>query len=184
MAPSGGMEVKLYPAKALIWGARLRPVAPVSQLFYSSTIELIPHVHQILEGSLLTTHRFELTSEGVQGLVTRGANFQKFETFIRAQMTETQDLFYSLKKLERHFINFQSDPYYQEIIGRLERANRLVNQSSLDGLNEAERALNKGRSALRNIFPNDRLLTLLVTHLEYGISERRPQLQPQPSPPQ
>ena len=173
LAPSGGLEVKVYPAMALVWGSRLRLVAPVTQLHYSSELELMPHVRQVLEGSLLTTHVFHADIEGVHGLVTRGYTLQKFETFIRAQLPETQDLFASLKKVERHFINPQSDPYYQEIVSRLERPNRMVGMRSAEALDEAERALNRGRVILKTVFPNDRLLTLLVTHLEYGISQRR-----------
>jgi len=174
LSPTGSLEAKVYSNMALVWGSRLRLVAPVTQLYYSSDLELMPHVRQVLEGSLLTTHCFHVDNEGVHGLITRGYTFQKFETFIRAKLSETQDLFASLKKLERHFINPQSDPYYQELITRLERANRLLNVQSHDGLAEAERALNRGRMCLKNVFPNDRLLTLLVTHLDYGINQKRP----------
>lgn len=173
LSPAGSLEVKVYPSQALVWGPRLRLVAPVSHLFYSPDLELMPQVRQVLEGSLLTTHCFHADLDGVHGLITRGYTFQKFETFIRAKLSETQDLFYSLKKLERHFIDSQSDPFYQEMVSRLERANRLLSNPSPDALAEAERALNRGRLGLKNIFPNDRLLTLLVTHLEYGISQRR-----------
>jgi hypothetical protein len=158
---------------AIVWGSRLRLTAPVTQLYYSSDLELMPHVRQVLEGSLLTTHCFHVDSEGVHGLITRGSTFQKFETFIRAKLQDTQDLFASLKKVERHFINPQSDPYYQEMVTRLERANRLLGVQNHDGLLEAERVLNKGRLILKNVFPNDRLLTLLVTHLDYGINQKR-----------
>jgi len=175
LSPSGNLEAKVYPNMAIVWGPKLRLVAPVTQLHYSAEMELVPHVKQILEGSLLTTHCFHVDHEGVHGLITRGACFQKFETFIRAKMTETQDLFYSLKKIERHFIDPQSDPYYQEMVSRLERANRMLNSPSPDNLEMAERALNKGRLCLKNVFPNDRLLTLLVTHLDYGISQVRSQ---------
>ncbi len=173
LSATGGLEAKVYPAQALVWGHRLRLVAPVTQLFYSADLELMPHVKQVLEGSLLTTHCFHVDSEGTHGLVTRGYTFQKFETFIRAKLSETQDLFASLKKVERHFINPQTDPFYQELVSRLERANRLLGHSSADSLVDAERALNRGRMILKTAFPNDRLLTLLVTHLEYGIDQRR-----------
>jgi hypothetical protein len=173
LSPSGSLEAKVYSNMALVWGSRLRLTAPVSQLYYSSDLELMPHVRQVLEGTLLTTHCFHVDSEGVHGLITRGYTFQKFETFIRARLADTQDLFASLKKVERHFINPQSDPYYQEMVTRLERANRLLGVQNHDGLLEAERTLNKGRLILKNVFPNDRLLTLLVTHLDYGINEKR-----------
>lgn len=175
LAATGNVEVKVYPNLAIVWGPRLRLVAPVSQLHYTSELELMPHVRQILEGTLLTTHCFHVDSEAVHGLITRGYSFQKFETFIRANLTETQDLFYCLKKLERHYINPQSDPYYQEMVSRLERANRLLNSNHPDGLSTAERALNKGRLCLKNVFPNDKLLSLLVTHLDYGIKQKRTQ---------
>jgi hypothetical protein len=185
LAPSGMLEVKVYPAQALVWGSRLRLVAPVTHLTYSPELELMPHVRQILDGSLLTTHCFHVDVEGVHGLITRGYTFQKFETFIRAKMSETQDLFTSLKRLERHFINPQSDPFYQELVGKLERANRLLNNPTPDNLGAAERALNKGRLYLKNIFTNDRLLGLLVTHLDYGINQRRRQPHdPNQTPPQ
>ena len=173
LSPSGALEAKVYSNLALVWGSRLRLTAPVTQLYYSSDLELMPHVRQVLEGSLLTTHCFHVDSDGVHGLITRGYTFQKFETFIRAKLSDTQDLFASLKKVERHFINPQSDPYYQEMVTRLERANRLLGVQNHDGLLEAERVLNKGRLILKNVFPNDRLLTLLVTHLDYGINQKR-----------
>lgn len=175
LAPNGSLEVKVYPAMAIVWGPQLRLVAPVTHLHYSSDLELMPHVKQTLEGSFLTTHCFHVDMEGVHGLVTRGYTFQKFETFIRAKLSETQDLFNSLKKLERHFINPQSDPYYQEMVAKLERANRLLANPHPDNIEMAARALNKGRICLKNAFPNDRLLTLLVTHLDYGINQRRSQ---------
>lgn len=173
LSPSGTLEVKVYPNMALVWGAQLRLVAPVSQLHYSSQLELMPQVRQYLEGSLLTTHSFTIDLDGVHGLVTRGHSFQKFETFIRAQLSETQDLFHSLKRLERHFINPQSDPYYQDLVTKLERANRLVAQARGDHLMEIEKILKRGRSNLNSVFPNDRLLSLLVTHLEYGLNQRK-----------
>ncbi len=171
----GNLEAKVYPNMALVWGSRLRLVAPVTQLHYSRDLELVTHKRQILEGSLLTTHCFHVDHEGVHGLITRGYTFQKFETFIRAALPDTQDLFNSLKRLEKHFIDPQSDPFYQEMVSRLERANQLINNPTLDNLATAERALNKGRLCLKNAFPNDRLLTLLVTHLDYGINQRRSQ---------
>lgn len=173
LQPSGILEVKVYPAMALVWGPRLRLVAPITHLTYSPELELMPHVKQILDGSLMTTHCFHVDVEGVHGLIARGSTFQKFETFIRAKLPDTQDLFNSLKRLERHFINPQTDPFYQELVSRLERANRLLNSPTTDNLATAERALNKGRLYLKNIFTGDRLLGLLVTHLDYGLNQRR-----------
>jgi hypothetical protein len=175
LSTGGGLEIKVYPNLALVWGAQLRAVAPVTHLHYGADFELMPYVKQILEGTLLTTHCFHVDQEGAHGLIARGYTFQKFETFIRAKLAETQDLFFALKKVERHFINPQSDTYYQDMVSRLERANRMLDNPHPDTLATAERALNKGRLCLKHVFPNDRLLGLLVTHLEYGLNQRKPQ---------
>ena len=170
---AGGLEAKVYPSLAMVWGPTLRLVAPKSHLHYGADFELLPKVRQVLSGSLVTTHAFQVDFDGASGLITRGHTFQKFETFIRAKLSDIQDLFASLKRVERHFIDAQTDPYYQELITRLERANRLLGHPSPVNLMEAERALGRGRQSLKHIFPDDRLLTLLVTHLDYGISQRR-----------
>jgi hypothetical protein len=167
----GTLEVQVFGPKAMVIGARLFPLAPRCHLHYSSNMELMPHVRHILQGSMMTTISFFQDEQGLNGLVTRGHTFQKFETFLRARVNDNQDLFSSLKRIERNFINPQSDPYYQELVQSLEKANRAVQSPHGRAFNipAAEKTLQKGSLALRNAFPNDRLLQLLVTHLEYGI---------------
>jgi hypothetical protein len=167
--------VKVFASRAMVIGKNLFPLAPMSHLHYGSNMELMPHVRQTLQGSLATTISFHQDENGVHGMITRGHTFQKFETFMRARPNDNHDLFSSLKKLERNYINPQSDPYYQELVHNLERANRALQSPQARTLNMqmAEKALQKGRLALRTAFPNDRLLQLLVTHLEYGIRQNQ-----------
>lgn len=168
----GTLEVKVFGPRAVVSGRQLIPLAPMTHLHYSSQMELMPHVRQILEGSLLTTISFYQDEQGLNGLITRGHSFQKFETFLRAHPSHNYDFFCSLKKIERHFIDPQSDPHYQELIHVLERANRVLSQNhGPEARKSAEKILQKGEIALRAIFPNDRLLQLLVTHLQYGLSQ-------------
>ncbi len=94
LSPAGSLEAKVYSNMHSLGARALRLTAPVTQLYYSSDLELMPHVRQVLEGTLLTTHCFHVDTEGVHGLITRGYTFQKFETFIRARLQDTQDLFF------------------------------------------------------------------------------------------
>jgi hypothetical protein len=180
MTSVGTLEVKLFAPKAMVVGNRLLPLAPLGHLHYSANMELMPHVRQILQGSLMTTISFYRDENGLNGLVSRGHTFQKFETFVRARNNDNHDLFNCLKRLERHFINPQSDPYYQDLVNALERANRALQSPNARALNlqMAEKTLQKGSLALRNAFPNDRLLQLLVTHLDHGIRQARSSLNP------
>jgi hypothetical protein len=173
----GTLEVRVYAPRAMVCGHQLRPLAPITHLHYSNTLELMPHVRQLLQGSLATTISFYRDENGLNGLITRGHTMQKFETFMRVRGSENVDLFYGLKRLERNFINPQSDPYYQEIVQSMERAARALQNSNGRDLNlqMAEKAAQKGALALKSAFPNDRLLQLLVTHLEHGIRQTRSQ---------
>jgi hypothetical protein len=121
----------------------------------------------------LTAISFYQDEHGLHGVILRGHTMQKFETFLRARSHDFPDLSFVLKKLERCFIRPGSDPYYRELTANLERANRSLG-SELEILH-AEKALQKGALALRNAFPNDRLLLHLVTQLDYGIKQARSQ---------
>jgi hypothetical protein len=175
----GTLEVRVFAPRAMIIGHQLRPLAPITHLHYSNTLELMPHVRQLMQGSLATTISFYRDENGLNGMIVRGHTMQKFETFMRLRGSENVDLFYGLKRLERNFINPQSDPYYQEIVQSMERAARALQNSNGRDLNlqMAEKASQKGALALRSAFPNDRLLQLLVTHLEHGIRQARSQVQ-------
>jgi len=171
----GTLEVRVFAPRAMIIGHNLHPLGPITHLHYSNNLELMPHVRQLIQGSLATTISFYRDENGLNGMITRGHTMQKFETFMRLRGSENVDLFYGLKRLERNFINPQSDPYYQEIVHSMERAARAL--QSIDGralnLQMAEKAVQKGSLALKSAFPNDRLLQLLVTHLEHGIRQAR-----------
>lgn len=169
----GTLEARLYPAKAYIDGALLKPLGPVTHLYYNSRLELMPHVRQTLEGSLLTAIAFSVEEDGIHGVVTRGHSFQKFETFIYSRLSDHFDLFNQLKKIERFYVDPQSDPFYRELVHQLEQANLFIKNPSPIQLQMGEKTLRKGQSALKNAFPSDRLLQLLVTHLDLGIVQAK-----------
>lgn len=169
----GAIEVRVYSQKAYISGAQLKPLGPVSQLFYNSRLELMPHVKQTLAGSLLTILSFSAEEDGIHGVVSRGHCFQKFETFIHSKISDHFDLFNQIKKIERFFVDPQSDPYYRDLISQLEKINLGLKHPTPIQLQMAEKILRKAQSALKNAFPGDRLLQLLVTHLDLGIAQAK-----------
>ncbi len=165
--PSGCLKVRVHPHFALISNGRLELLPALSQLEYNSQMELLPQAKHWLDTSMLTTAQFYLREGGVEGLLIRGYTFQKFETLRQSSISQHPELFYSLKRLERHYINPKSDPFYQELVALLERAYQLVSSGHPDGPNLAQEALRRGKLALKNIFPSDKLLLLLVTNIEY-----------------
>ena len=166
----GTLEVSVFQSKAYISGSNLRPMSPISHLYYNSRLELMPHVKQTLDGSLLTVISFSIEDDGVHGVISRGHAFQKFETFIHGKLSDHFDLFNQLKKIERFYVDPQSDPYYRELINQLEQANLSMKNPTPLQRQMAEKILRKGQSALKNAFPGDRLLQLLITHLDLGLA--------------
>jgi hypothetical protein len=166
---NGSLEVRVFGKTALIFGGELHLIRPISDLKYTSNLELADRHPQLLEGPMVTAARFQVTGEGYQGVLVRGHMLQRFETLTAAGLNLHAELFYGLKRIERHFINASTDPYYRDLVAQLERAVQAVNTGHPDGRRLATGALQKGKAALKYIFPNDKLLLVLVTNIEFGL---------------
>jgi len=85
-------------------------------------------------------------------------------------MAETQSLFLQLKKVEKHFINPQTDPFLQGNRRPAGEGQALMNNPTAENIAEAKGAESRPFCP-PVIFSHDRLLTLLIT-IWKGISER------------
>lgn len=166
---SGGLEVRVYGRMAMISGGELQLIRPVTDLKYNGQLELAKRHPLLLEGPMATAARFQVTDEGYQGVLVRGHMLQRFETLSAAGLNLHAELFYGLKRIERHFINANTDPYYRDLVAQLERAYQALNAAHPDGRRLATAALQKGKAAIKHIFPNDKLLVVLVTNIEFAM---------------
>lgn len=165
---NGELQVRVYNRWALLRGGKLSLIQPVTNLLYNSRLELAPHFAHWIEGPMSTAARFQIDDQGLSsGVLVRGHTLQRFETLASAPLRQHGELFYGLKRIEKHFINPQSDPYYLELIQHLERTHYALEQRHSDGLKLAQKHLPKAKAALKNIFPNDKRLVVLVTNIEY-----------------
>ncbi len=170
---TGGLEVRIFSNQARIFQGQLIPLAPVTRLFYGPQLDLLQHKRMILGGPMMSSFVFEMSEQGPKGLMTRGHSFQKIESISGQSISAYPELFYSLKRVEKHFVKPQSDPFYQELISLLEKSYQLISAGEPQADSLAETALNKGRIALKNIFPGDKLLLLLVSNIEYWLNQRK-----------
>ncbi|MGE0762638.1 MAG: hypothetical protein AB7N80_05115 [Bdellovibrionales bacterium] len=175
---NGALIVRVYGRAAQIVGGALQLIRPLTELQYTSQLELDKQVVQLLEGPMVTAARFNLNDDGCQGVMVRGHMLQRYETLSAGGLAQHAELFYGLKRIERFFINPTSDPYHRELVGGLERAYQLLQNGHPDGKRMANGALQRGKAALKHIFPNDKLLMVLVTNIEFAL------ISPQPSAPQ
>ncbi|MCB0412451.1 MAG: hypothetical protein KDD22_07990, partial [Bdellovibrionales bacterium] len=180
---SGELEVRVFKNRARILKGRLIPLPPVTFLEYGPQLDLTPLRRMVLAGPMMSSYLFEVTDTGLRGLTTRGHTFQKLDTLNAPQLSSCPDLFFALKRIEKYYIRPESDPFYQELVSLLEKSYQLISAGEPNCEKLAETALMKGRLALKNIFPNDKLLLLLVTNIEYWLIQRNRAVAPETPPP-
>ena len=161
----GSLQVEIRNQLVVIEQAELLLTRPITQLHYDAQLELARGFDQILADSALSCLKFQVTDRGFEGVSLQGHSFQK-TPFKLQSLGEHPELFYTIKGLERYFIDAQTDPFYQEIAILLEKALRLFNSRHPDALVVGHEALKRGRMAVKKVFPNDKELRILLIHLE------------------
>ncbi|PIT99942.1 MAG: hypothetical protein COT74_07435 [Bdellovibrionales bacterium CG10_big_fil_rev_8_21_14_0_10_45_34] len=104
--------------------------------------------------------------------VTRGYTFNKnnnqsFET--ARPLEESPELFYRIKALERPFLPLSSDPLYQNLVLLLEEAILKAQTPSKESIAIACNAFNRGQSLFDFVYPDDKVLYLLLRDLSFTI---------------
>jgi hypothetical protein len=160
------LRLTVYPKVAIIREGELLPLNSEFTVHYTADLVLNPALVQTLEIGPHTSARFRLTNDGLIGKMVRGYTFQKFAVLDGGTLHKYPMIFYPLKRLEQFFVNRKTDPMYMELTSLLEKALDLMNSNHPDAVKFAEAALDRGRLALEHIFPDDKLVRLLIINLE------------------
>ena len=154
----------------LIEKAELQPLTTEIRLQYREDLELKPNITQYLKVEQNTYARFQVHEKNLKGMLIRGYVFQN-HLEMKGRINEYPDIYYPLKKMEQFYIDRQSDPDYQELISILEKAIELLKMGHPEALSFGETALDRGQSALDNVFINDNVIQVLVNQLAQKLSE-------------
>ncbi len=166
---SGRVQVHQLDRKMMIDKGALRPIRSQLIINYNENLEITPEQDQVLELAPYTLAQFKLHRNEVHGSAVRGYLFQKCSEFRGGGVSTHLKLFFALKKLEQYFIDRRTDTYYQDLISGLENTLALVNlESSEEHLNHLHRA----EMALEQVFPGDKLLSLLVRTLQSELKNK------------
>lgn len=180
---SGGLRAQVFSPFFHIRQGRLIPLTAISDLEYTSYMELMPGRLQHLNLDNVRSAHFFLEESIYSGRVLHGHHFQTAGSIQTQEISAFQDIFYALKSLEKYFIDRKSDPFYNELIDQLEKAYHLLSSNNAYGFQIGPTILKKGQIALRNIFQKDKLLLLLVTNIEYMLNAHQaPKSQPESRP--
>lgn len=175
---SGGIKVRLFQPICRVINGKLVPIDSISELEYTSYMELMPGQNQRLQVNELKTAQFFMEDGICHGKMIQGYHFQNGGTVETQSLGAVPELYHGIKALERYFINPSSDPFYRELVDQLEKVYHLLNENNSVGLQMAPPLLKKGKEALRNIFQKDKLLLLLVNNIDYMLNRNSISRQP------
>lgn len=170
------LTIRQFDRRMTILNGAIAPLRTDLEVQYRSDLDIEGDVEQKLEISPFVSCRFYKTRSLFSASLVRGYMFQKFHEFKDSRIESYPRLFYTLKKLERHFIRRETDPFYQQLTTELERTLHLIRlREPLDEqliMNLQVRAQN----ALEYVYTDDKLLNLLIRELKLGNQNPLPQV--------
>lgn len=174
---NGSLDVLSFGCVALINQGKLEPLSPLSTLYYSDKYELkINHLH-IIEGSLLNFINFKIdTHKQITGYYLQDSNFQKINCFKQKQISEINTLNCALKKTESFFIKDSSTPHYKDLVSLLHNHYCQILISPKDHISKTTDILNQAQQSMVHLYPNDQLLLLLTTNINYQFKKQQKKL--------
>lgn len=163
----GQLKAFSFGPMIIIHNGCVEPLAALSELHYLPSFQLSPSHIQILEDAYKDFIYFKVRDNKWKGGICRGNCWEMTESFEVRKAEDCPDLFARLKQIESLYIQPESDPHYQQLVKSLHEHYRqmLINKdcSHLD----TQHILSKARTAIRNLYPNNRLLVLLTANIEF-----------------
>jgi hypothetical protein len=174
LKPNGELSVRQFSRKFFVRNGSLTPLREDFEVHYNAHFDLREDVSQKVETSPFTTARFQMLDNELFGSIARGYFFQKYAELNGTSISSSPRLFYTLKRLEQHFIKRESDPFYQAVIEAIEHGIKMLRIGDEEALQKAPDWLSQGQNALEYVFIGDKLLSLLVRDLQYTMAGRVP----------
>jgi hypothetical protein len=161
------LMVRVFDKKFTLRDGHFEPLRQDLALYYTPELELSQNYKQKIEVAPYIISEFTVKNGKVDGALLRGYVYQKLLEFKGELLKDQTRLLYPIKRLEQFFVDRRTDPYYQDLIGQLERTLSLIQQGDREALNWSTMVLNQAETALENVFTGDKLLTLLVRDLRH-----------------
>ncbi len=168
-----GLKVLGFHRKFIIRKGHVQPLRPIHQLSYTKNLDLVVNVKHQLEVAPTVNCHFHIDEEqGTHGFLVRGATFQRFSDLKGQTLVQLPKLFLGLKRIEKNFINKNTDPFYLEITQQLERINQLIRIGDQQAIEQVSDILALAQNALEYVFEDDKMLSLLIRDLEHTLKEK------------
>jgi hypothetical protein len=159
---NGNKALQVLNATCFVSEASLSPLTTDEIIYYDANMDILPFtLNQANIGSFQNIV-FEKNYQGIKIKNLRGYTLQAVEEKSIQSLQEHSKLFYCLKRFESLLVGKDNHPLYEELTKLLEDALKLLHSKDPRALRLAYTALERGKNAVENIFPNDKLLQLLL----------------------
>ena len=168
----GRLKVFSFGPLMLVRQGGLEPLTALSELHYSPDYELNPAFPQSIEDNKLNFIHFQIKEGQAWGVNCQDLCFQPSFHFKKQNIKEIVPLFTLLKKTESCFIQSKSDPHYKNLINGLYNHYRQILISPPKKSLKTESLLSEAKDALKNFYPEDRLLFLLTANIDFHLRKK------------
>ncbi len=169
--PHGPVHVYSFDDQAAIINGQLRPLSLDRKLEYTSELELAKNIKQSLLVSQFVATKFSLNQEVITGEYIRGYTLQAYKRFEAYSLQEELQILYTVKKIERFFIDRATEPLYVELIQVLEQTLQFLKKNHPGSQELAQKAYLRGVNALENLFVDDKMIPILLKEIESHLKQ-------------
>ncbi|MCB0347623.1 MAG: hypothetical protein KDD37_02250 [Bdellovibrionales bacterium] len=168
---NGNKALQILNTNCFINEASISPLTTDEIIYYDASMEILPFtLNQVNIGSFQNIV-FEKNYHNTKIKSLRGYTLQCVEEKTITNLQEHSKLFYSLKRLESLLVGKDHHPLYEELTRLLEDALKLLHSKDPRAQRLAYTALERGKNAVENIFPNDKLLQLLLKEVAANLQK-------------
>ena len=169
----GNLDVFSFGPLTIINNGKIEPITSLSELHYSPYYELRSTHQQTIEYTNLNFISFRIREKKITGYQCQNSWFQQSNEFKHKNIHEIDSLFCTLKKIESFFIQSKSDPHYKSLIKLLHEHYRRILTSPFSHSLETQEVLSQAKKALKNLYPQDRLLFLLTANIDFHLRKQQ-----------
>ncbi len=170
----GHLDVSTHQNIFYIKNGEIFNISEDLKLHYDHRLELVKNQTHVLQLGPHHLVQLKLSYDGFNAKIYRGYTFQFVEEIRGDKLNDFPKLFYNIKRLESHFIDRQSDPLYKELTQLLEKSIELMHIEDPKAQKLAVTAFTRGQNAIQNIFPDDKLLQILLKELAKSLQKLQP----------
>ncbi len=170
--PSGGLEIQAFCRFAYISKGKLKLISDGTKSVYTPDLTPSAKTHFIAlnENSITKIHLGDLsyyqTFKGYLLTPQSRKDIEQKNPFSDSSGVDGSGVVVvsAFKKLERFFIDRRTDPYYQSLIGNIEKATSALQSETIHRA-QATAIYEYSRKIYEDIFPDDKLIVLLLKGL-------------------